>query len=184
MEEVGRRIDGGDFSRRNLEVIIPWKWGINSETSTFAEWVLKPISCNTDDQIGSALQTAVSSIEANDPRKAIRALIQLKGVKLKMATAILRATFPHLFNTLDWRALESMGLQDLEDDSSVNFYLAYNEASRNKAAQYGVSLPDFDRSNWWWSWERSRRSRCRRRRRAVAASLHLCAQGVPDIEIA
>ena len=65
-----------------------------------------------------------------------------------MATAILTSMFPRFYTVLDVRASEALGQRDL---SSPRYFLAYLTACRRMAAEFGVTLRDFDRANWQWS---------------------------------
>src|SRR5712691_9434402 len=70
MEDAGRRIFGGDFTRRNLEIICRWK-------STRRIGLLAK---NTDAEIESALKQAML---AKNVREAVGPLTRLEGVGVK-----------------------------------------------------------------------------------------------------
>jgi hypothetical protein len=135
MEEAGRRIARGDFSRSNLKVICEWK----------SPRRIDLLEDNGPAEIERALKQAIA---ATDAKEAVNALIPLVGVGVKMASAILTALDPERYTVLDVRALEALGVKN---GGSVNLYIQYLEACKNMAKKYEVTLRDFDRSNWQWS---------------------------------
>jgi hypothetical protein len=139
MEQAGKRIAGGQFSRANLETVCRWK------SPRRLDLLVK----NTDAEIEQALKLALN---AADVKSAVNALLPLPGVGVKMASAILTAIDPKRYTVLDFRALEALGVEDSED---LNLYVQYVEACRNMAKENGVSLRDFDRANWQWSKRKS-----------------------------
>jgi hypothetical protein len=53
--------------------------------------------------------------------------------------------FPTLYTACDFRISHALGVKNR---NSLGFYVAYLAACREMAAQYGVSLRDFDRAKW------------------------------------
>jgi hypothetical protein len=139
MEDAGRRIASGDFSRPNLEAICRWK----------SPRRIRLLDKNTDAEIAQALKQAIGAVGV---KEAVCSLITLAGVGVKMASAILTAIDPERFTVLDVRALEALGVKNSED---VNLYVLYVEACRSMAKKYGVTMRDFDRANWQWSKRKS-----------------------------
>jgi hypothetical protein len=135
MEEAGKRVAGGDFSRRCLEAICRWKSARR----------VGLLDNNTDVEIKQALRQAIA---AAGIKQAVCSLTKLAGVGVKMASAILTAIDPARYTVLDFRALEALGQGDSDD---VDFYVLYVDACQRMAKGYGVTLRDFDRSNWQWS---------------------------------
>jgi len=146
MEDAGQRIAGGDFSRRNLEIVCEWK----------SKRRIGLLTENTDAEIKQALKRARAT-SAADVKGAVSSLTGLAGVGVKMASAILTAIFPERYTVFDFRALEALGVENTEN---VDAYALYLEACRSMAKQYGVKLRDFDRANWQWSKNKSKRVRC------------------------
>ena len=105
---------------------------------------------NSDQEIAQAVARA---IVAKTPREAVESLTCLKGVGVKMASAILTAMFPELYTVCDFRASEALGVKDGND---VDFYVTYLDACRRMAKECGVTLRDFDRANWQWSKNRAK----------------------------
>jgi hypothetical protein len=152
-EEAGKRIRvDGDFSRENLEVIYRWK----------SPRAIRRFRDNTDGEIRQALKKALG---ASDVEKATCALTSLKGVGVKMASAILTAIDPERYTVLDFRALEALGVKNSEN---LNLYIQYVKACRSLAEKYGVTLRNFDRANWQWSKNQSRNRAAAKRRGASA----------------
>ncbi len=148
MEDAGRRIAGGDLSRSNLEAICRWKSARR----------VSLLGDNTDAEIEHALRAATG---AGGVKEAVSALTSLAGVGVKMASAILTAMDPERYTVLDVRALEALGVKDGDD---IDLYVAYVEACRRLAKQYGVTLRDFDRANWQWSKRKSKLAASAKRR--------------------
>lgn len=110
--------------------------------------------------VEAAVKDAIAATHAADVRSAIQSLTRLSGVGLKMASAILTAMFPTLYTVCDFRASHALGQKDF---SSLRYYIEYLAECRAMAAQYRVSLRDFDRANWQWSKEQSRNKNKTRR---------------------
>jgi hypothetical protein len=142
MEDAGRRIASGDFSRPNLEVIYRWK----------SPRRIRLLGQNTDAEIEQALKQAIG---AADAKEAVDALTTLDGVGVKMASAILTAIDPERYTVLDFRALEAL---NVKDSGNAHLYVVYVEACRSRAKKYGVTMRDFDRANWQWSRSKSKLS--------------------------
>lgn len=135
MEEAGRRIAEGDYTRSNLECIYAWK----------SKRRLDLLKFNSDAKIEQALKNALA---AKSVEEAISSLVCLAGVGVKMASAILTAIKPGHYTVLDVRALEALGVKN---GQNLSLYIAYLEACQRMARDHGVSLRDFDRANWQWS---------------------------------
>jgi hypothetical protein len=150
MEEAGRRLVNGPFRLADVEEIVKWK----------SPRRMDRFRLNSPDEVETAIRQAIEATDTGDVRRAVRALTKLKGVGVKMASAILTAMFPMLYTVCDFRASEAVG-QD--DRSSLRYYVEYLAACRSMAVKYGVSLRDFDRANWQWSKEhKSEARRCDR----------------------
>jgi len=140
MEEAGRRIVNGAPTRKNVKEVYRWK--SHRRMDLFVQ--------NTDEEIAQAVTGAIA---AKTPRKAVESLTRLKGVGVKMASAILTSMFPELYTVCDFRASAALGVRDGND---VDFYVEYLDACRRMAKEYGVTLRDFDRANWQWSKNRAK----------------------------
>ena len=154
MERAGRCLVNRHFRFACAVMIVLWK-------SHRPMWLFVQ---NKPSDVEAAINDATTATRANDVRRAVKALMRLKGVGLKMASAILTAMFPTIYTVCDFRASEAMGQK--KDRSSLRYYVAYLAACRRMAKQYGVTLRDFDRANWQWSWEeaqkKGRKPRCRK----------------------
>ncbi len=153
MEEAGRRIVAGDFSRPNLEDIYKWK------AARAIRWLRK----NTDIAVKMAIEGAVA---AADVKQAVDALTVLRGVRVKMASAILTAINPERYTVLDFRALEALGSEDSED---LDLYVEYLEFCQNSARRYRITMRNFDRANWQWSKNKAERESKNKRLRCKQA---------------
>ena len=148
MEQAGWRLVNSKFDIRDATAVVRWK-------SHRPLWLFVQ---NEPSDVEAAIRAATAATRDGDVRRAVTALTILKGVGLKMASAILNAMFPALYTVCDVRASESLGQKDY---GSLRYYVAYLTACRRMAAQYGVILRDFDRANWHWTWEQSQNKRKR-----------------------
>lgn len=143
---AGRQLASGECSRdslrENLMVIAKWKSPRRAAL----------IDENEDDHIAVALQFA--SAPTTPEALAVGVLTALNGIGIPMASAILTAINPARYTVFDYRALESLGVENWPE--SIRFYVAYLNACRKLASVHGKSLRNLDRALWQWSWERSR----------------------------
>jgi hypothetical protein len=138
---AGRLIDTVNYSKKPLKVIVDWKSPRRAAL----------IDENQDGEITAVLELAGKS--STSEAMAVGLLTTLRGVGIPMASAILTAIHPEKYTVLDYRALESLGVNNWPD--TVGFYVHYLEACRELAVRYGKSLRDFDRALWQWSKEQS-----------------------------
>lgn len=135
--DAGKNIVYGDYSRKNLDVIVNWKSHRRAGL----------IASNTDDEISEALCIAVS---AKEPRTAFAVLMGLSGVAVPMASAILTSIDQNRYTIIDWRALEALGVRDAA--ITLNFYLKhYFPVCQRLADAACVNLRTVDRALWAWS---------------------------------
>lgn len=125
--DAGRAIRNGEYTLANLEAIVRWK----------SERLVHYLIGNGSQRIRRALEVAASP-EAGT-REAMMALLELKGVDVPMASAILACIFPERYIELDYQDLEALG-QARQD---VRFYEEYLEYCRG-LAQRGVVFPQVE----------------------------------------
>lgn len=142
--EAGRKVRGGEWTRKNLMEIAAWK----SKRS------LRWIGGNSDSEIADALRLALL---AQETRSAFAVLMGLNGIAVPMASAILTALDQERFTVVDFRALEALGVPDA-DYSTLDFYLHhYFPECVRLAAEHRVDLRTFDRALWAWSERKGKR---------------------------
>ncbi len=107
--EAGEAIRNGEYTLANLEAIVRWK----------SERVVHYLIANSTEKVRRAL--AVAANPANTTEAAVRALIELNGVDIQVASAILAAIFPEKYTVMDFRALEALG----HSRHDVHFYEEY-----------------------------------------------------------
>jgi hypothetical protein len=152
-EEAGWRLVNGPFDIEDVKTIVRWK----------SHRRMDLFDLNDTEHVEAAIRDAIAATHSGDVSRAVKALMKLAGVGLKMVAAILTSMFPTFYTVCDFRASAALGQKDY---SSLRYYVAYLAACRNMAVEYGVSLRDFDRANWEWSKEQSKKNRRRRCRRA------------------
>jgi hypothetical protein len=107
--EAGEGIRNGDYTLANLEAIVRWK----------SERAVQYLIGNSNEKIRRAL--AVAATPDSTTETAVKALLDLHGVDLPVASAILAAIFPERYTVLDYRALEALG----HARHDVRFYEEY-----------------------------------------------------------
>lgn len=143
--EAGAAIRKGETTLANLEAIVRWK----------SERAVQYLIGNSNEKIRQALTVAVSPDATTET--AVKALIELHGVDLPVASAILAAIFPERYTVLDYRALEALG----HAQHDVKFYEEYLDFCKRLAESNIVSpqsdlpaptpLRTLDRALWEWS---------------------------------
>lgn len=113
--EAGAAIRRGDFSLANLEAIVRWK----------SERVVPFLIGNSTERIRRTLEVAASP--ESSTRDAVTALLELRGVDISMASAILAAIHPDRYIELDYNDLEALG-QARQDVRFYEEYLAFCRA--------------------------------------------------------
>ncbi len=143
--EAGEAIRNGDFTLANLEAIVRWK----------SERVVHYLIANSNEKIKHAL--SVASDPGASTETAVKALLELHGVDIPVASAILAAIFPERYTVLDFRALEALG----HARHDVRFYEEYvsfcKHLAESNIVQPQSDLPGptplraLDRALWEWS---------------------------------
>src|SRR5215471_4951390 len=146
--EAGASIRNGEYTLANLEAIVRWK----------SERVVHYLIGNSEAKIKKVL--AVAASPESSIRKAVEALMELRGIDLPIASAILSAIAPDRYNVLDYRSLEALG----HARHDVEFYAEYVAFCR-KLAERGLVKPQKDLpgptnlhalERALWEWSRSR----------------------------
>ncbi len=147
--EAGEAIRNGDYTLTNLEAIVRWK----------SERVVQYLIGNSDEEIRRVLAVAASPESSTEA--AVKALLELRGVDIQVASAVLAAIFPERYTVLDFRALEALG----HARHDVHFYQEYLDFCKRLAEsnivrpQGGLPAPTplrtLDRALWEWSRSRS-----------------------------
>jgi hypothetical protein len=143
--EAGEAIRNGDFTLANLEAIVRWK----------SERVVHYLIANSNEKIKQALAAAADPGASTET--AVKALLELHGVDIPVASAILAAIFPERYTVLDFRALEALG----HARHDVRFYEEYVNFCKHLAESNIVKpqselpaptpLRALDRALWEWS---------------------------------
>lgn len=147
--EAGASIRNGEYSLTNLEAIVRWK----------SERVIHYLIANSELKIRKVLEIAAAP--GASTRRAIEALMELRGIDLPIASAIMSAIRPDLYNVLDYRTLEALG----HARHDIEFYIEYTSFCRRLAergvikAQSGLPgdtpLHALERAMWEWSRSRA-----------------------------
>ncbi len=143
--EAGEAIRNGDYTLANLEAIVRWK----------SERAVQYLIGNSNEKIKHALTVAASPQSTTSA--AVKALLDLHGVDITIASAILAAIFPDRYTVLDFRSLEALG----HSRHDVHFYEEYLAFCKRLADSQIVKpqgdlpaptpLRALDRALWEWS---------------------------------
>lgn len=125
--EAGTAIRYGDYSPANLEAIIRWK----------SERLVPYLIGNSKERIRRSLEVAASP--ESSTHEALAALVELRGVDLSIATAILAAIYPERYIELDMFDLEALG-QVRQDFRFYEEYLAFCK----RLTERGIVKPQTD----------------------------------------
>lgn len=143
--EAGEAIRNGEYTLANLEAIVRWK----------SERVVHYLIGNSNEKIRRCLAVAASPESSTEA--AVKALLELQGVDIPVASAILAAIYPERYTVLDFRALEALG-HARHDVHFYEEYLAFCKrlAESNVVKPQGdlpapTPLRTLDRALWEWS---------------------------------
>ena len=143
--QAGEAIRNGDYTLANLEAIVRWK----------SERAVHYVIGNSNEKIRRVLSVAASPDSTTEA--AVKALLELHGVDITLASAIMAAIFPDRYTVLDYRSLEALG----HARHDVHFYeeylafckrLAESNIVRPQSELPGPTpLRTLDRALWEWS---------------------------------
>jgi hypothetical protein len=143
--EAGESIRNGDFALGNLEAIVRWK----------SERAVQFLIGNSNEKIRRVM--AVATAPEATTETAMMALLELKGVDLPVASAILSAIYPERYTVLDFRALEALG-HARHDVHFYEEYLAFcKRLAESNIVQAQSDLPaptplrTLERALWEWT---------------------------------
>lgn len=137
--KAGNKILSGDYSLENLAIIFRWKTGGRG---------VSRLRRNSDTELADTLRLVAN---AATERAAVAVLCGLFGVEVPVASAILTAIKPEAYTIIDFRALESLGINKRQSYYTIDYYLGYLRKCRELAHQSNVDLRTLDRALWQWS---------------------------------
>jgi hypothetical protein len=143
--EAGEAIRKGDFTLVNLEAIVRWK----------SERAVQYLIGNSNEKIRRVL--ALVTAAGSSTETAVTALLELHGVDIAIASAILAAIYPEQYAVLDFRTLEALG-HARHDVRFYEEYLAFcKRLAESNIVQPQSDLPaptplrTLDRALWEWT---------------------------------
>jgi len=145
--DAGEAIRKGDYTLANLEAIVRWK----------SERAVHYLIGNSNEKIRRVLSIAASPESPTET--AVNALLELHGVDLLVASAILAAIYPERYTVLDYRTLEALG----HARHDVHFYEEYLDFCK-RLADSNIVRPQSDLpaptqlralNRALWEWTRS-----------------------------
>jgi thermostable 8-oxoguanine DNA glycosylase len=144
-EAVGSKVaTRGYMNKDEFLKIVRWK----------AARSLRRAHENSPEKVEEVSKRAFST---TDDRERIKILCELRGVAVRMASAILTIVYPEKYGVVDiraWRALSDLNL--LEEGKknrdknyySIDDYLLYLDIIRQKAKEYGITPREVDKALW------------------------------------
>jgi hypothetical protein len=129
----------GYLTKKQMQAVARWK----------PPRAAPKIENNSDSLIVEATRIALSS-----PHEEIRvrALTLIHGVGFPMASVVLHWFHPDRYPILDFRALWSLGVEELPT-YTFPFWWAYTQACRRLADEAGVNMRVLDQALWQYSKE-------------------------------
>lgn len=94
-------------------------------------------------------QATADAFQAPDDASAIRALVKLRGVALRTASAILHWMRPEKFPVLDYRVMAALG-ETPPKSCDIPLYIRIAPRFRELAIQHSLALRTIDRALWTW----------------------------------
>lgn len=141
MEEIKPAVASrGYLTFEEFQAICEWK------TERSKSRVAKNLPSEVEEISRVSLSTGVERLR-------IGALCMLEGVEYPTASVILHFLHPAPYPILDFRALESLGIQK-PSVYTFDFWLQYVEVTRKIAKENGVDMRTLDKALWQWSSEK------------------------------
>ena len=110
-------------------------------------------------EAGKTVESLMRNVhDAASHEARVETLLQVFGIGLPMASAILTVCYPDELTVLDYRAWKILRKQNVPDlprrePRTITEYLQYCTVCRSFAAEVGLSLRNLDRALWAASWE-------------------------------
>lgn len=145
-----RAFSRGEFGRRDVQWVV--RWYHRRELATPHDADRRAAEAAFDDNSFTEVRAAVEAVTASEvDRDRLERLLELRGVDVPVATAILMFVDPTAYLVLDRRAWPVLagetGLSSgFPPSPTVDDALAYLAAAREVAAGLGVDLPDLYRA--------------------------------------
>lgn len=142
-DDAGARAAGaaaaarGHYRRDEFIEVCRWK----------AKRAERKFEVNTADEIERATGRALS---APDEADRMEALLELMGVGVPIASALLHFAYPDRYPILDVRALEALGIK-ARSVYPVSLWLDYLDACRDLARRHAGDIRMLDKALWQWS---------------------------------
>jgi len=133
----------GYYTRAEFLAVVRWK----------AARAVPRAEANSEHEVERATRSA---FDATTEHERIVSLVQLEGVGVPVASALLAFAFPESYPILDFRALETLGRRTNRTQYSPEYWVDYLEECRGIAKAANVSIRLLDKALWQASRERSR----------------------------
>ena len=102
---------------------------------------------------GKTVQSLTEEIYRTGDREGkMKILLDIKGLGLAIASAILTVLYPEEFTVIDYRVINSLKALSIpiagNPTNSIEDYFSYLDSCKKEAKKHGLSLRDFDRALW------------------------------------
>jgi hypothetical protein len=127
-----------------------------------ARWKSKRQTPNYESNDEAAVRAATTRAfkATDDARTALLALMQLRGVALRTASAILHWMHPDLYPIIDVRVVGALGKPKPSSYEDIDFYLTIAQEVKALAQRHALDLRTIDRALWAWQKLQSRPASC------------------------
>ena len=141
---IARKVKAGQ-ELSDLDVLLIFKWKLGRVTGDN----IKMIHSDGLEKINCAVKVA-GGPGRGEKINALKTLMEIRGIKLAMATAILTVCYPDEFTVIDRRVLEVLGLSPANSaDWKVEKYFdEYLPRVKECSGSWGCTLRDADRALW------------------------------------
>lgn len=122
-----------------LMMIEEWKWGRK-----------RGLVKENDEQFVRGVTQV--SFATNNERLKLEVLTLLRGVYIRMASAILFFCYPKRYTIMDgraWESLKALGKIDGEIEDTFECWQKYNKRCQDIAKQFDISLRELDKALWY-----------------------------------
>jgi hypothetical protein len=122
-----------------------------------ARWKSKRQTPNYEANDDANVRAATArAFAASSPSRSLSELMQLHGVALRTASALLYWMFPDRYPILDFRVVGALGRPEPSSYEDVDFYLDIAAEIKSLAERHGLDLRTMDRALWAWQKLKSR----------------------------
>jgi thermostable 8-oxoguanine DNA glycosylase len=127
----------GPFDQSVINEILLWKVNRYAQLDRVAENLINDIN------------SKATKINEDQTREALKSLLKIKGIRLPVASTILRFKNPDIYQIIDQRVYRFLYGEEFKiptnQEKQIESYLEYLKFLNEKCAEYGIPFRDSDR---------------------------------------